>query len=224
METISEIDNCLKSIQNKIRNLYEESKKNGILLKEKNILIKLEELICQFDIKEPLNLLFWGLTNSGKTTLISSLINNGPININEDESFLPIHFLGETMTFYTIALTDEKIYQYKYTENDELIEGNICNNCKEMKLCLSKFSRNEFCNGELRNDSDLDKFSEEKKPKMELKIYSSNENLIKKKDIIRLIDSPGMTENFAIKCVSEYAKQKTSASVLCIDFATGFLL
>ena len=159
-ELIEKYEN-LTHILLKIKILMSTFKK----LKNIKIFDKINEELKLNISQQPLNILFWGSTNSGKSTLINSLIDNIPVK-TPSRGILPISAVSETSNLYFFKLTPSKIYEINFDDYFGIFTREDC------KKFLANFSKIQK---DIRKENNLN-FSESTivNAEVKLKIYRKN--------------------------------------------------
>ena len=140
MESTNKKDNIIYYL-NETNELLKEIKlkfeSNLNLKKEMKFISKLNEEINSNSLFEPIKILFWGKTNSGKTTLINSIIENIPIK-KAEQGFLPIKAIAETANFFFLSLSNENEYNYEIYKDEKIDEKKGLTR-EEFKISLKEF-------------------------------------------------------------------------------------
>ena len=198
--------------------------------------ITLKEILDKFankieileEKKNTIKILFWGMTNSGKSSLISALINNKPIR-KLKESYLPISANVETMYFHYVILTHNKMLQnikFTFEKNGKIEDEKAFEDFTNAKDYIkNNYSRKVVIKkGQLIKD-----FIEEKKNNEEMyfksEINNSNSPLLSYCDNypLELIDTPGISEQFSLKLLQSYFQYDAVSTILVISFGEGTL-
>ena len=124
-QILTEMMDFAEEINKDIRNLKEFFMKKDDFPKLN--LKQLKESLEDDPFSEPLKIIFWGRSSSGKTSLINSLIENVPIYPDSKERIFPIKSIANTRYFTFISLSNEDKYEI------EVIDKNNSEKFNEMK-------------------------------------------------------------------------------------------
>ena len=194
----------------------------------KNILKNLQNQKKMIEEKKTsIKIVFFGKINSGKSTLISSMINNAPPQTPKD-CYLPVYPNQETLFSHEVKLIPQNEIQsneikfYTIDKNKNLITNTVFENIYEardhIKRKHSKKSfeeeikiQNSYNNIEI--DNDIEYYSEMSSLN-ELLNYSNGYP-------ITLIDTPGLTEKFSKNLEKKFFGSETILKILLITYDAG---
>ena len=127
-ELLIEIKQIIKELLGEIKQIINQSQNYNFdsFLSEIN-----EELKININ-NQPLKILFWGKPNSGKSTLINSIIENNSIKI-PNNGIIPANIFSNTLNYYFLKLTNKREYSINNREFSK----------EEFKLYLREISENQ---------------------------------------------------------------------------------